>query len=325
MKYLNNLNIVTTNPNFTIVLPVGCGAKCSFCSWRNSEQDRQDFDDTFVEKLPEILESLPSQCNQITISGGEPSKYKRLSEVMYILNYHKKKNIKKIVFTTNGKNLLNLVKESWFVDTVDYVNISRHHFKQSFNDSIMGVKLLTWEEIKLASDALAKHGIATNINCVLSKNIQNPYGLEYDEKFVEEFVSIAKAHNVNSITLRKDYDDGFEKHELENLLKRKPKDISECPVCGKSRYLVDGMDVLFSTSEFEPSDILGTDRVYEFILQPNGNLTTDWEGEEIVLLKPLTNKTASATVDKIVSITQMIQNKTDKTFNGCGIQIGGCY
>lgn len=126
MKSIKEIDIVASEPNFTIVLPTGCNANCSFCSWRTSNQDKQNFNtDKFLEGLTDTLEHLPSKCNQITISGGEPSTYKDLYKVMNIIAYHKRKNIKKVVFTTNGTNLLNLSNETWFTDVVDSVETIR--------------------------------------------------------------------------------------------------------------------------------------------------------------------------------------------------------
>ena len=86
---------------------------------------------------------------------------------------------------------------------------------------------------------------------------------------------------MNTITFRKDYNDGFGVHDMEKLM-GEPVNVGDCPVCRKSRYLYKGMEVYFTTSEFEPKDILGDEDVYELILQPNGDLTLDWEGKNIV-------------------------------------------
>lgn len=277
MKSIKEIDIVSSEPNFTIVLPTGCNADCSFCSWRTSNQDKQNFNtDRFLEGLTDTLEHLPPQCNQITISGGEPSTYKYLSKVMNIIEYHKRKNIKKVVFTTNGTNLLNLSREDWFTDVVDFVNISRHAYDQTENDNIFKIKTIDWKTIKSISKNLAVAGIPTNINCVLSDSIS----MDYDENFIKQYVKVAHKNFVNSITFRKDYDDGFGIHPIEKTM-GKAKNIGECPVCRKSRYIMNGMEVLFTTSEFEPTDVLG-ENVYEFILQPNGDLSTDWEGNDTI-------------------------------------------
>lgn len=202
--------------------------------------------------------------------------YKGLSKVMAIITYHKRKNIKKVVFTTNGQRLLKLAKEDWFTDVVDFVNLSRHSTSQEINNSIFKIKTIEWKAIKKISNTLAKEGIPLNINYVMSENLS----ITYDMNFVKEFVKIAKKNNVNSITLRKDYDDGFGVHPLEKLM-GKPTSIGECPVCRKSRYIMNGMEVLFTTSEFEPTDTFG-DNVYEFILQPNGDISSDLEGNDTI-------------------------------------------
>jgi len=300
MKHINDLDIIAGEPNFTIVLPVDCSADCSFCSWRTSNQDKQTFNNkVFIDGLILALENLPERCTQITISGGEPSVYSELSTVMATIAYHKRKNIQKVVFTTNGQNILKLSNEKWFTDVVDYVNISRHDFNQDDNDRIMGIKTITWGGIKKASKRLGNAGIPTNINCVLSDSITT----RYSEVFINEFIKLSRKNFINSITFRRDYDDGFGVHPLESFM-GKSTNIGECPVCRKSRYIVNGMEVIFTTSEFEPTEVLG-DKVYEFILQPNGKLTTNWEGTDEVIMK-----TQDSVTDKVMRSTGKRPKKT---------------
>ena len=308
MININRLNIIAKEPNFTIVLPVGCNADCSFCSWRTSNQDKQVFnDDKFITALTFALENLPSSVTQLTISGGEPSTYNELQEVMSVISYHKRKNIKKVVFTTNGQNILKLSTEKWFTSVVDFVNISRHDSNQEDNDRIMGIKTIDWATIKKVSKNLAKRGIPTNINCVLSDSITE----RYSDIFLKDFVKACRKNFINSITFRRDYDDGFGIHDLETIMNF-PISIADCPVCRKSRYIVDGLDVLFTTSEFEPTDVLGDD-VYEFILQPNGDITTNWEGTDVIDLSP----SAARRPKKTKSVSDTVSH----TFGGCGFII----
>ena len=324
MKNIHEMNIIANDPNFTIVLPVGCNADCSFCSWRTSSQDKQEFnDEKFIYSLTHTLENLPYICTQITISGGEPSTYKGLQEVMSTIAYHKRKNIKKVVFTTNGQNILNLSKQTWFTNVVDFVNISRHDSNQEDNDRIMAIKTITWDNIKKTSKNLAKQGIPTNINCVLSDSITT----RYSDIFLKGFIKACRKNFINSITFRRDYDDGFGIHPLETLM-GKPTIIGECPVCRKSRYIVDGLDVIFTTSEFEPKDILG-DNIYEFVLQPNGDLTTNWEGTDVIDLMPPVKQERPK---KTKSITDVLKEHKEvkipvkaptETFSSCGSSSGG--
>jgi MoaA/NifB/PqqE/SkfB family radical SAM enzyme len=270
-------------PNFTIVLPVDCQADCVFCSWRTSNQDKQKMDDDkFFKAIIHTLNNLPSNCTELTISGGEPTTYPYLEQVLKLIQLHKKENIKKVVFTTNGQNLYSWAKDSLFLDVVDYVNISRHHYIQEDNDRIMRIRTINWNTICSVSDRLSKAGIRTNINCILSTSVMK----EYDYEFLACFIDYARNHSINSITFRKDYDDGFGMHYLEQEIQEtyKPLHIGECPVCRKSKYLINGMEVLFTTSEFEPTAYYGSQSIYEFILQPNGNLTSDWEGNSTVEL-----------------------------------------
>lgn len=309
------MKVVTTNPNLTIVLPTNCTADCSFCSWRTSNQHKQHFDtEKFLKSLVHTLEHLPESCTQITISGGEPSEYKDLYRVMGIIAYHKLKNIQKVVFTTNGQNLERLSNAKWFTDVVDFVNLSRHHYVQDTSDKIFKLATINWPMIKHISDNLSIEGIALNINCVLSKDIHE----EYSRLFVDEFVDRCRKNSVNSITFRANYDEGSDIHELEKLMDKKVG-VHECPVCRKSEYLVNGFRVLFTNSEFEPVDVLGYDAIYEFILQPNGDLTSDWEGTLKVLLKE--GLTINQIFDEIVRTSDVKDHSriiSDERIASCG-------
>jgi len=105
------------------------------------------------------------------------------------------------------------------------------------------------------------------------------------------------------------------------LKKKKAVQISECPVCMKNKYVEKGMDIYFTTSEEEPKDVLGS-AIYEFILQPNGDLTIDWEGKEVVSLeKPPTGIRKIEPIGKPYNPAPIVEYE-DK-FGGCG-NFRGC-
>jgi len=314
--YIKDMNVVNTNPNFTIVLPVFCNAGCNFCSWKESKQDQKIGDEKiFLQNLKKTLEELPEEFTQITISGGEPTLYKDLNKVLMMIAYHKDK-FKKVVFTTNGVRLKEYSTNPIFTEVVDFVNISRHHFVDSENDRVMKTKSITFSDIKEISENLGSKGIPVNINCVLEEK-ENIYSLD----FMSDFIEYSRNNYVNSITFRKDYMEGFGISDLEERVQKdySPKQVSECPVCLKTRYIIKGMEVNFTTSEFEPKDILKDD-IYEVILQPDGILTSDWEGEKEISFVPevMFRKSVSRPA-KTKSI------KTPPTFEGCGFgMMNGC-
>lgn len=297
MKYYND------NPNLTIVLPVNCNAECSFCSWRGSKQDTKT-SPNFLVKLSDTISFLPSQFKQVTISGGEPSLYERLEEVFQILN--DKKSITKVVFTTNGTNLVSLIHKRWFVDTVDFINISRHHHEEKKNDLVFETKTINNFEIGHIAQDLNLMGIPVNFNCVLSKSICEAY----DGNFVENFKNFAQEVGVNSITFRADYFETTEPHYLEQCL-GKPMNISSCEVCRKATYLRGGMSINFTNSHIEPTDILGKGILYEAVVQPNGDLTADWRGNIKIQLGIAMQEAGSGSVSSLYN-------------SGCGKSRGSC-
>jgi len=316
--YLEELNIVNTNPNFTIVLPVGCNADCSFCSWKTVGQEDMERSKDFLKNLKNVLEKLPEEFEQITISGGEPTLYKELNKVLMLIGYHKGEKIKKVVFTTNGVELRKWINNDLFTEVVDFVNISRHHYIQEENNKIMGFLTPSWYDIIDFSEDLGDYGIPVNINCVIP-DIDRSIMID----FFSLFVNNARECYVNSITFRKDYAQGFGMSELEQIISKKKKavQISECPVCMKNKYVEKGMDIYFTTSEEEPKDVLGS-AIYEFILQPNGDLTIDWEGKEVVSLeKPPTGIRKIEPIGKPYNPAPIVEYE-DK-FGGCG-NFRGC-
>lgn len=289
---LDSAKFVVQNPNFTIVLPTTCDAECPFCSWNSSNQNLVTREEHFkyVRLLDIILMKLPKRITSITISGGEPGLFKALPELMEVLSKHKTINIKKIVYTTNGKNLGYLSSKNWFTDVIDFINLSRHSDSQTQNDKIMKIQSIDWKEIKKCSTLLSYSGIPLNINCVLSKK-NNVF---YDFDFIENFIKVCKENYVSSIVFRNDYDDGFKKHDLEVMLndRYKLKGLGECPVCRKAEYIINGFPIYFTSSLFEPVETFGTN-IYELIMQPNGVLTADWGGEVEVDYLTQSNSTST--------------------------------
>ena len=126
------------NTNLSIVMPGGCNGKCDFCFWKKSKPC-----DNYLEKLNDIMYSLPSQFYQLSITGGEPTLSPYLENVLNLID----RNIfTHTVLTSNGSKLLESI--SMLEGKIDHVNISRHHFEDSINDSIFKAKMLTKEEFK---------------------------------------------------------------------------------------------------------------------------------------------------------------------------------
>lgn len=114
------MELMVNNPNISLIMPVGCNAKCSFCYWKKS-------DGITIDRFKFICDTLPIIFEQISITGGEPTLDSNLIEYLKIA----RKRFKKIVLNTNG---FKLMKEHF--KYVDHVNISRHHYDDLINNNI---------------------------------------------------------------------------------------------------------------------------------------------------------------------------------------------
>ena len=66
------------NPNLSIILPVGCNARCSFCYWNPDHG-------LTLEKIRFVSETLPDIFQQVSVTGGETTLYKELGNTLDIL------------------------------------------------------------------------------------------------------------------------------------------------------------------------------------------------------------------------------------------------
>lgn len=290
-----------TNPNFTIILPGPCQAKCSFCYWK---QDKNN--DNFIKGLKKSLEEIPELFSQISISGGEPTISPFFKETLDIINEYKKiGKIQKVVLTTNGLNLKELD-----LTGINHINISRHSLTYNKNVDIFNTtKIPTNNELIDIVNHCNKFGIDVNFNVVFIDNVNTNYD-------INEWTILAKECNVSSITFRNQYGNyGFSKLES-NLIENnyKPHIISSCPVCRTSTFFVNGVKIRFHSSDYEPTESkqFQEDEVYEVILQQNGNLTRDWEEKKIIIN---VNKEKNMEMPEIEYNKQSIDDKYEEVLS----------
>lgn len=160
-----------------------CNAKCDFCKIRK----HNGFD---MEKLIYSITELNKTgiLKRISITGGEPLLYpERLNNV--IDEIREVCNIP-IVLNTNGSQI-DVLKNVY--DLFDNIYISKHHYKNEINDSIMQIKT---PDIKALSDIDVNSKIT--INCVLQKNF-----IDTKEKIdcFMEYLSTTRIHKIKFISL----------------------------------------------------------------------------------------------------------------------------
>lgn len=254
-------NLAVVNPNFSLVLPVGCNAHCKFCFW--SKHDDALTEEAYIRRVKYAIRELPEAFNQCSITGGEPSLFKRLPELCELV----KTRFDKVVLTTNGR-----VPSATY--NVNHVNISRHSYEDDRNFEVFNTFTVA-NTGKLRRLCLQYEGKGTDVtlNCVV------PAHASLAE--LRKFIAYAQQVGAHSVCFRVKMGTLRRLKCLDNV---HVKTISECPVCRREQILLQGMIVTVAYSLAEPSNELGG--VYELILQPDGYITSDWEGKHRVALRP---------------------------------------
>lgn len=131
-----------------------CNAKCDFC---DPGCINQDFD---FQKLDVVLNELSRRgiLAGVSITGGEP-----LLNVERVINIIKlvKKYVCRVSLNTNAYSIERLLQVYGMLDNI---YISRHHYNNDINDSIMKIKTPTIDELsEIDSDG------KITMHCVLQK------------------------------------------------------------------------------------------------------------------------------------------------------------
>lgn len=262
-NYLNEKidfsNVTIQDPNFSIVIPGGCNAKCDFCFWKKNNACKN-----YLEKLSDVLYKLPENFNQISITGGEPTISPYLKDVLNLIDKNK---FNKVVLTTNGHKLLETL--NLFENIVDHVNISRHHYDDNINNKIFRSKMIDSKKLKISINELNKIGIDVTLSSVLNEKLKT-------NNDIKNYINFAKYCGATQIFFRKPHGT-IRPSKTERIYENYKYDEIKCPVC-RSRYqLIEGMKVVWKSSLIEPS--LKLNKIYELIFNESGELTKDWSGK----------------------------------------------
>lgn len=256
------------NPNFTIVMPGGCNAKCEFCFWKQEKTCKN-----YLERLVETMESLPSQFYMISISGGEPTISSYFTKVLNLIDTDQ---FTHRILTTNGTGLMKnmgIIKEK-----IQHINISRHHWDDEINAKIFETDTVpSSEHITECVDELNKAGIDVTFSCVLT----DEYILTKED--IIKYVQYAKNCGASHIYFRKKHENLLP-HPLEaEFGQSKIVKSHDCPACRTRIQLIKGIDVHWKTSVLEPSDVEELEYIlFETIFNSNGTLTKDWDAKFVI-------------------------------------------
>lgn len=257
------MNILVHNPNFSIVTPFGCNAKCSFCFWKG-----EDNCSNFFKNLQEVLNKLPKNFNSISLTGGEPTtNVDGLLEIVKMINKRYK-----VVLTSNSYNLSHFLER--LTGGISHINISRHSISDTKNNEIFQSKLANTDELKFITKIANNKGIDITLSAVLNDELST-------KDDILEYINFAKKVGANAVFFRKTHGN-LEKTSVEKEFDDLIKIDVTCPVCRNTEQIIEGMKVTWKASIMEPSNKING--IFELIYQQNGDLTSDWAGKNKIIL-----------------------------------------
>ena len=257
------------DPNFSIVMPGGCNAKCEFCfnrDKRNMPLPENGYKWAF--DLFEILKSLPSQFYQISITGNEPMLSPMLDGALSVCRMVKSK-FTNILLTTNGTGLLEKVDD--IASSVHHINISRHHWDEDENRRIFGGAYNVNDfDLFNIIDRYSARGVDVSLNCVID--------VKTDSDFIEDYIDFASRIGAYAVRFRKKNGDNLGMTPCEAFYDKAYPILEkgECPVCRTWKRVIHGLDTYWKASILEPTDKV-KDSVYELVYNTDGKLYTDWD------------------------------------------------
>lgn len=252
------LNETIINPNFSVVVPGGCNGKCSFCFWKQSKVC-----ENYIGNLLETLDNMPSQFYQLSLTGGEPTLSPYLERILESIDRNRWTHT---VMTSNGTNILKYIPK--LKGKIDHINISRHHYDDTINESIFGTDTVPdSKKLRTIVKELNKVGIDVTYSAVLTEDLNSKEG-------VKKYIEFAKQSGAKQVFLRKPHG-SLDPSIAEKAFEHLPSNTHNCPVCRNTTQKINGITVVWKASLEEPSKELGM--IYEVIHHEDGTLTSDWE------------------------------------------------
>lgn len=259
--------------NISIITPGGCSAKCDFCFWEIKKTPKN-----YISKLYNFLSTIESGRFSLSITGAEPTESVYLYHILKMISSMKNK-FTKVVMTTNGSRLMDFIniEENLNVlqKAVDHINISRHHYNENVNERIFNSKNIpTNDEVMQIITFLNMVGIDVTFNCVLTDMMN-------DKENVINYIVHAKNMHASAVTFRDAHDgDSITINPVEKIFSSyKTIQESSCGACRIATKIIAGIKCNFHYSVKEPTKVM--DGIYEFIIQQNGDVTLDWDGNLI--------------------------------------------
>jgi len=305
---------VYSNVNLSIFIDDYCNADCKFCVAQLRFENRNltfkkgkiNDDDDYFDRVEALLKSLKSINPSISITGGEPSKSKKLPRLLKLIN---KYGYRKRTLTTNGSGLFDMMEGKTVLQHIidnnfQHINISKTHYNEDINKKIMRYdhSYCSNEDLETIATISLANGLRPRLSCLLLKEgISN-----LDDMIL--YMNFYQKLGFDNIIFRElmDYDmesmSNIEKINYNNLNKIKLNSIWE--EINKNKKFTPIRDLLgyyyhvkvykYKNIDFvsESANLVKLydekekhkDIVYEMVIHPNGNLNGSWVDSEDILV-----------------------------------------
>lgn len=255
-----------------------CNAHCEFCVEKNCAKN--DKPEHFLENLDVMLSEMERAgiLYSVSVTGGEPTLFKRFEELCAILRKH---DIKFLTMNTNG---IWLKKYCDIIDGLfDWVNISRHRITDEGNEAVFKTKLPTIADLAELRGMFAHTKM--RIQCVMDEvntpekmvEFCNAFSFADDISFrrlMKLGAEFGVNYNVNEDTYVKCLEWCFANFKFveQTIQDYYVYEIYEMP---------NGKNVTFSYSNMamlrELEHVESENKIREFIIHPNGLVSGSWK------------------------------------------------
>ena len=258
------MQLAVNNPNFSIIVPTGCNARCAFCFWKQSETIDKD---KYLNNLEKMIAALPEHFKQCSITGGEPTALPWLIDILAIV----RKRFNKVVMSSNGYKL-----SANQMSFIDHLNISRHDIMDRLNKRVFKTDTVpNMDRLKQLCQTANEYGVDVTLNRVLPE-------ITNESDIISTYIYLAKAVGANHVCFRKEHSD-LKPLPVTQYFNQKRFNETSCPACKSYSQYIDGMKVTWKYNVLEPTEVMTG--LYELVFHPDGVASTDWVKTNIVRYK----------------------------------------
>ena len=165
-----------------------CNAKCKFCNVHCTKSLQKELD---LQKLEMVLQELEEKgrLNRIGITGGET--FLNIELLNKVLEVIKRKVKYPFVTINTNASLLEKIEEIKYLDIIEGIHISRHHYEDKKNNEIFGIQTATMEQIGRIHQIYGRNLI--RMNCILMK------GYIDNKEEIKKYLEVAAKYHIGRV------------------------------------------------------------------------------------------------------------------------------